>query len=136
MHSYINSSKYLIKLSKFNPYHNTKIISSHFHVNSFQLSRFIRNRMLLIQFFQWIEHSGHQLTVLVGSVQKVNNLTDRRVFYHNHVLGNAFEQTQNASLSVKPCVSVQFLRNWLKGLDDSTHSKIIVSLRAIQRADY
>ena len=81
--------------------------STHFDVHPLKLSRLERNRMLLIQFLQRIKHSGSGLAVLVSQIQKINNLTNRGIFDHNHMLREHFQQGKQAPLDIEPGIRVQ-----------------------------
>jgi hypothetical protein len=91
--------------------------------------------MFFIQLLKGIEHRGNSLTILVSSVQKVNDLTDGGILNDNHVFGHALKQAQYTPFGIKPCVSVKLFRNGLKRLNDPTHTKVIVSLGTIQRTN-
>lgn len=60
--------------------------SSHFGIHSLHLSCFVRDRMFLINFLQWIEDCGRILAVFISQIKEINNLTDGSILYNNHLL--------------------------------------------------
>lgn len=84
--------------------------------------------MLLIDFLEWIEDCSSIFTMFISQVKEINNLADSGILDNNHLLCQILQQSQEASFSVEPGISVQFLLDWLQGFYDSSHAEIIVGL--------
>lgn len=63
--------------------------------------------MLLVELLQWIEDSRSGLSVLVGQIKEVNDFAYGCILDDYHMLGEDFQEGKEASLRVKPGVSIK-----------------------------
>ena len=72
----------------------------------------------------------------LNSIQEVQNLVIARVGKNQHVLSESFDQRKETSLGIEPGVGSELLLEWLKTLNDSANTKVVVTLGTVEGTNY
>lgn len=68
-------------------------------------------------------------------IEEVEQLIERRIWKHKHVLGKSLDQAEHAALGIKPSVSAELLLEGLKRLNYSRDSKGVIALGTVKSTD-
>lgn len=93
-------------------------------------------RVESVEFERRLDEHLHVAAVLFAVGEEGEALVQDAVLDHNHLLGQILKHRQAAAFRIEPGVGAQLLRVGIERFDHPRDAKLVVALRAVQRADH